>query len=356
MESRKNYLNSKENLTATTKKTEQKEQEEQEEQREQETKNHQHIDSVNPGEILALTRKSKGLSIRDISEALHLLPLYVESLEKGNYKKIPSTAFVKGYLRSYATYLNLDANDLIARLPSEYQLERVFAKTPKSENDGTAKIQKAIFLLISFIFVIGLLGLTFYWWQLRGEDKQNASGAYDVKIEEPQETVNVLTPVEDPSQIVEEEVELQISGEELADVAPTIDDSDSSLQEVEAQAPVTNSQAQIKPKPKPKPKPSARALAKLANPGNLDLKALSNLNNGTFVLTFVGECWLQARDADGLELISTTANAGDLIKIEGKKPIRLILGKGRNARAHYKNAVFDLERFTGEEVARLTIR
>lgn len=350
MNQRDKILNNKEDLTETAniKKTEQ---DSCNAQSLQEKKNQPDA----PGEILALTRKSKGLTIKDISEALHLLPLYVESLEAGNYKKIPSAAFVKGYMRSYATYLNLDADDLIARLPSEYQLERVFAKDSSSDSSkGVAKIQKVAFLLISFGFIIGLLGLTIYWWQLRGENTQNTSGAYDVKIEETQDKADVLIPIKDPNQIAEEEPEQQATVEELADVSVT-DELGSSLQEVEpeTQVPVEIQKPQ---EAKPKPKTSARALAKLANPENIDLNALSALDGGTFVLTFVGECWLQARDADGAELISTTANAGELIKIAGKKPIKLILGKGRNARAHYKNAPFDLERYTGEEVARLTIR
>lgn len=322
-----------------------------------------------PGEILEQTRKSKGLTIRDISEQLHLLPLYVESLENGNYKKIPSTAFVKGYMRSYATFLGLDANDLIARLPSEYQLERVFSKNTDSANNGSAKLQKISFILISLIFILGLLGLTLYWWQLRGEDDKKPNGAYDAKVEQIQEKTQVLEPTQEPV-LEQETLETQTNqAEQNLDTENTEDQtvasSDQQNSEGQTQAVQEEQQTQeapavaktqIEAEPAPKPKPSFKTLAKLANPGNLDLNALSGLNGGTFVLTFVGECWLQAKDADGNELISTTAKAGDLIKIEGKKPIKLILGKGANARANYKNAEFDLKPFTGESVARLTIR
>lgn len=332
------------------------------------------LENKSPGDILAQKRKSRGMTVRDISQALHLLPIYIEALEEGNYKKIPSTAFVKGYMRSYATFLGLDADDLIARLPSEYQLERVFSKNKDTNLIASkVKVQKISFFLISLIFVVGLVGLTLYWWQLRGEDAQNTTGAYDIKIEDNQEGANVLSPVEDPSKKDVQEIS-ENSGEEQnseqanieLDSNPSKDDSSLENQEdqtnqapavnSQSQAPVTNLQNQAEVKSKPKPAPSAKTLAKLANPGNLDLKALSALNNGTFILTFVDECWLQARDANGVELISTTANAGDLIKVEGKKPIRLILGKGRSARAHYKGQVFDLNPYTGETVARLTIR
>lgn len=49
---------------------------------------------------------------------------YIEALENGNYDGIPAPVFVRGFLRSYAVYLGLDPEPLIA------ELDRVEGKEP----------------------------------------------------------------------------------------------------------------------------------------------------------------------------------------------------------------------------------
>ncbi|MDO4693024.1 MAG: DUF4115 domain-containing protein [Eikenella sp.] len=60
------------------------------------------------GRLLRHTREQNLLSIGDVSEHLKLPARQVEALENADFGKLPEPVFVRGFLRSYGRYLNLD--------------------------------------------------------------------------------------------------------------------------------------------------------------------------------------------------------------------------------------------------------
>ncbi len=64
--------------------------------------------SIEAGNILRETRESKGLSIKDASDALHIRIPYLQALENGRAEIIPSVVQTRGFLRIYSEYLDLD--------------------------------------------------------------------------------------------------------------------------------------------------------------------------------------------------------------------------------------------------------
>ena len=69
--------------------------------------------SIEAGVILQKARESKGVSIKDASDALHIRIPYLQALESGRSEIIPSSVQARGFLRIYAEYLNLNAADVI---------------------------------------------------------------------------------------------------------------------------------------------------------------------------------------------------------------------------------------------------
>jgi len=76
------------------------------------------------GSILRQAREARQLSLLQVAQALRIKPHYLEALERDDWDALPSPAHARGFLRVYATYLGLDAEDLLARQePSRPQPE-----------------------------------------------------------------------------------------------------------------------------------------------------------------------------------------------------------------------------------------
>jgi cytoskeletal protein RodZ len=65
------------------------------------------------GEKLRSVREAKKLAIRDVAKDTNIAPRYIEALESEEFDKFPGETYITGFLRSYAEYLKLDADDMI---------------------------------------------------------------------------------------------------------------------------------------------------------------------------------------------------------------------------------------------------
>jgi cytoskeleton protein RodZ len=79
---------------------------------------------VNPvsdtlGHTLEKTRHSLGRSLSEAEADTRIRVRLLEALENGNYEALPSPAYVKGYIISYAKFLGLDPEPLIALYEAE---------------------------------------------------------------------------------------------------------------------------------------------------------------------------------------------------------------------------------------------
>ena len=67
-----------------------------------------------PGEQLRAARESEGLSREQVAHDLHLAVSIIEALERNDFDALPqTTTYLKGYIRSYAKRLGIDADPLL---------------------------------------------------------------------------------------------------------------------------------------------------------------------------------------------------------------------------------------------------
>lgn len=62
---------------------------------------------------LAAARERKGVDLTRAERDTKIRARYLSALERGDYRDLPGTVYTKGFLRNYATYLGLDAEDVI---------------------------------------------------------------------------------------------------------------------------------------------------------------------------------------------------------------------------------------------------
>lgn len=113
------------------------------------------------GETLSQKRKSKGISIAKAARDLLIKKEQLQALEDGKWEDLPQPPFVRGFIKNYGQYLNLDTERLLALYRREYDE----SKYPQSQH----KLEKQRFLLtpqrvvtaasifISFLFILYLI-------------------------------------------------------------------------------------------------------------------------------------------------------------------------------------------------------
>src|SRR5437868_8641485 len=70
------------------------------------------------GAVLAAKRGERGLSIEQVEAATRVRADHLRAMEADHFDTLPAPVYAKGYLRTYATYLDLDPEELLAALPS----------------------------------------------------------------------------------------------------------------------------------------------------------------------------------------------------------------------------------------------
>lgn len=65
------------------------------------------------GNTLREARIRRGLTIKDVEEVTKIRSKYLEALEENDYEVLPGSTYVKAFLRTYATFLKLDPDELL---------------------------------------------------------------------------------------------------------------------------------------------------------------------------------------------------------------------------------------------------
>jgi cytoskeleton protein RodZ len=65
------------------------------------------------GEKLRAAREERGISISEVAEQTRISPLYIEGIEKDDFKLLPGGIFNKGFVRSFAKYVGVDEQEAL---------------------------------------------------------------------------------------------------------------------------------------------------------------------------------------------------------------------------------------------------
>ena len=246
------------------------------------------------GSTLKAEREKKGLTIKDIEQETSIRAAYLEALEEGRYDVLPSEVYVKGFIRNYAEFLQLDPAPLVQEYREELHgadAAPVAEKTPKttsmvnerapfsSGSDFHERVEKShrkqIILTLVAAVVIAFVGSIYYFF---GEDPSAA------KPQQPAQQAATQQPQTQSAQ--------------------TTQQAQPAAQNV--QPPAQNQTAQ-------QPASTLGNTASAAA-GQTDVSAV-----------FTGRCWIQAV-ADGKVVYEGTAEANQTLRWTGKKEVVVTAG------------------------------
>ncbi len=70
--------------------------------------------SLSLGEKLRQAREERGISLTEVAEQTRISPHYLESIERDDYRPLPGGIFNKGFVKSYAKFVNVDEQEALA--------------------------------------------------------------------------------------------------------------------------------------------------------------------------------------------------------------------------------------------------
>jgi cytoskeleton protein RodZ len=279
-------------------------------------------DSV--GKQLQRAREKAGLSVNDVANAQHLRCGVIQAIENGEYSKIDTELFLKGYVRAYASQVGLDASDVISDLERELEPLRQKREQEHEANPLVTierrRLQKRRLgkwcLLLAAAVLAGYLIITFGFGGYAGLSAQDAG------VQEPDAEQADEQPADVPS------AQGSSAG---APIDSTVNESTTDTNtEIDSQ-PDLSSDADpeagygtvSEPEPEiPAPVVTQSVEPALAEPGPTP-KAETT---GVLQITFTNDCWVQVRDAAGEKLVNSLQREGDRIDISGELPLRVVIG------------------------------
>lgn len=113
------------------------------------------------GEYLRREREMRGILLEEISEATRIGRNTLEALENDDHEKLPPRVYVIGFLKTYASYLGLDVNDVLLR----YQSYGVGLEEPRGRIEIEAKrdpFTRPVLLILAGLIILVVITLIFY--------------------------------------------------------------------------------------------------------------------------------------------------------------------------------------------------
>lgn len=291
------------------------------------------VEIQTPGGLLASERLRQGLSVGDVAAKLRMSIVQVDALERGDYGKLPTGTFLRGFVRSYAKLLGIEPALVVASLektlgpgakpPLVVSSQNIRYTAPR-EHFTTPKVRGA--LLAMFLLTLSIFG--WYWW-----DYIRPAGLLEARSQAaPQTSAERTENVEIPSLAVTE------PRPEQTVVENTPAESTAFLGSATIVAPQ-----------------SAREATGAARIDPVAQKPIAP-GSATLRFTFSGESWVEVVEGSGKVLISRRYKAGDEEVTSSKGPLSVIIGNASVTRMNYNGSDFDLTPHTRVSVARFTLK
>ncbi|HSP16192.1 MAG TPA: helix-turn-helix domain-containing protein [Thermoanaerobaculia bacterium] len=137
-----------------------------------------HSELASFGEELRREREIRGISLKEIADATKISKRFLEAIERNDHRTLPAPVFTRGFVREYARYLGLNAEEMVNRynfaaagddrIEKSAHLERlvqppVIESKKKGIPPPYARIDRNVYVLV--LIVVALLAVA--WWAVQ---------------------------------------------------------------------------------------------------------------------------------------------------------------------------------------------
>lgn len=283
--------------------------------------------TANVGHQLRLAREERGLSVDEAAAALKLSPRQVEALEANDWAHLPKT-IIRGFVRNYARYLELDAGPFMAALdsmplPRGPELAVQVGAPVSMPREGGA--DRRDYLRVVAGVIVLLLAVLAYFFVPAETWRSTLDSIGELVL-----VKNVARePVLDPDKESGREPGATVVTPEPIPVA----DATSIPAEPSSTAPL------LEPAP-------VEPVAAPVSP---------SLPSEALVFSFAQPSWVEVRDRSGQIVFSQLGQAGSRREVNGQPPFSLVVGNATHVTLQYKGKPVDLSKRSKDDVARLIL-
>ncbi|WP_020209401.1 RodZ domain-containing protein [Gilvimarinus chinensis] len=290
------------------------------------------LTELEPGPMLRAERERQGISSEQVCTELNIQPNKLKALEAGEYEKMFSVVFTRGYIRSYAKFLGIDSAPLVERFdqlaPSEAQ------PLPASESLNVkmgGKRSNWAGRLVMVIIILVLWGLA-YWYFAADNDLSPAAVSNEAEPEQLElSNASDITRLDSPANSAEQANPYELSFEPA---------SNAELEESPEQELGNSISSEMTAVSAPSEEAAVLSDSQESLVSESEAAPQLDPATDTIALAFSLDCWVRVRDAEGEVLLETLQEAGSSVELFGVAPFQIRLGNAEGVSARVNgNAV-----------------
>ncbi|HEU0071193.1 MAG TPA: helix-turn-helix domain-containing protein, partial [Alphaproteobacteria bacterium] len=114
------------------------------------------------GDDLRAAREARGEDLRDIAAQLRIRFAYLEAIENGSFDALPGPTYAIGFVRAYARYLRLNAEEMIARFKIEAAGIDAPAELTFPEPMSESRVPRGGLVVIAILLAVAAYGGWYY--------------------------------------------------------------------------------------------------------------------------------------------------------------------------------------------------
>ncbi|EKD49623.1 MAG: XRE family transcriptional regulator [uncultured bacterium] len=165
------------------------------------------------GEILRSKREELGFSLSEIARSVKIREENLHLLEDGYYDKLPADVYARGFIKSYADFLDIDYRKLLTVFKKERGIQENIDKDRgliKREPERKVSMPIITPRLIKVVIIVLIVTAAFFylWYQMN-----NFSKNPELTIFEPSNDVTLDTDIVVFKGVAEKDGELMINGQ-----------------------------------------------------------------------------------------------------------------------------------------------
>ncbi len=301
------------------------------------------------GEIIRDARQAQGLTLEQLAGAIKVSVAKLSALEEGRFDELPDANFARALAMTLCRSLKLDTAEVLARLPAAKTASLVTDKQPLNQPFKDVRRSSPLFehgfnwsSLLSFKWLapatlLLAAGAVYLvpdsiempaWLQWPAASAPAAASAPEPSASS--EALLPQPPASEPASAASGAVITYVP------VAPASTPSSATLS-----LDVSEAAAQS---------PSGAASASAA------ASTVAPVVGHDLVLNVSSSSWVDVRDVKGIKLLSRQVEAGEVLTLQGRAPLKLNIGNAPSVRVTYSGLPVDLAPYTRANVARLELK
>lgn len=291
------------------------------------------VSAESVGQQLRRAREKAGLSLAAVADQQHLRVSVIQAIESGDYSKIDTELFLKGYVRAYARQVGLDADSIVRDLdaelePRRQEREQALQANPLVNIERRRRQKRRAAKLILVLVAAALIGFLAFTYLSNKDSALPATPQPEAEqpeaIEDPvgfQPDSTATAPLieaDEPAVVVPEPQEP--GDEPVSEAGQVVPEERATMEPGTAPAAAAEAENQAL-------ETAPVDVAAVAEPVTEETVAANEPSAAARLqMTFSDDCWIQVTDGAGNRLAAGLRTRGNQLDVSGEAPLKVVVG------------------------------